>query len=139
MKIMATSLKRSHECTATLSVSNPAAGHRRPTPPPETPGHLQASLGQSFVGSLLLTPGSWYTQGFVCALQESVSQSCVSSGGSMVGLMATSSKRKNHRSNCQHLLDHQKKQESSSKTPTSALLAMPKPLTVWTTTNYGNS
>ena len=73
MKIMATSLKRSHECTATLSVSNPAAGHRRPTPPPETPGHLQASLGQSFVGSLLLTPGSWYTQGFVCALQESVS------------------------------------------------------------------
>ena len=29
---------------------------------------------------------------FVCALQESVSQSCVSSGGSMVGLLATSSK-----------------------------------------------
>ena len=28
-----------------------------------------------------------------CALQESVSQSCVSSGGSMVGLMVTSSKR----------------------------------------------
>ena len=30
---------------------------------------------------------------FVCALQESVSQSCVSSGSSMVGLMTTSSKR----------------------------------------------
>ena len=29
----------------------------------------------------------------VCALQESVSQSCVSSGGSVVGLMVTSSKR----------------------------------------------
>ena len=32
----------------------------------------------------------------------------------------------------------QKKQESSRKTPTSALLTMPKPLTVWITTNCGN-
>ena len=39
----------------------------------ETPGHSRASLGQSLVGSLLLSPGSWCTQGFVCALQESVS------------------------------------------------------------------
>ena len=31
--------------------------HHRPTPPPETPGHSQASLGQSLVGSLLLGPG----------------------------------------------------------------------------------
>ena len=30
-----------------------------------------------------------------------------------------------------------KKQESSSKTSTSALLTMPKPLTVWSTTNCG--
>ena len=45
------------------------------------------------VGSLLLSPGSWYTQGSVCAFQESISQSCVSSGRSMVGLMATPSKR----------------------------------------------
>ena len=30
-----------------------------------------------------------------------------------------------------------KKQESSRKTSTSALLSMPKPLTVWITTNYG--
>ena len=30
---------------------------------------------------------------FVCVLQESVSQSCVSSGSSMTGLMTTSSKR----------------------------------------------
>ena len=30
-----------------------------------------------------------------------------------------------------------KKQESSRKTPISALLTMPKPLTVWTTTNSG--
>ena len=60
---------------------------------PETPGHSQASLGQSLVGSLLLSPGSWYVQGSVCAHQELVSQSCVSSGGSMVGSVATSSKR----------------------------------------------
>ena len=70
---METSFKRSHACTATFSASNPGAGHRRPTPPLETPGHTQASLGQSLVGSLLLSPGSWYTQGFVCALQESAS------------------------------------------------------------------
>ena len=30
-----------------------------------------------------------------------------------------------------------KKQESSRKTSTSALLTMPKPLTVWITINYG--
>ena len=93
MKIMATSFKGSHACTATLSAPNPAAGHYKPTPPPETPGHSWASLGQSLVGSLLLSPGSWCTQGSVCALQESISQSSVSSGSSMVGLMATSSKR----------------------------------------------
>ena len=34
---------------------------------------LRASLGQSPVGSLLLFPRSWCAQGFVCALQESVS------------------------------------------------------------------
>ena len=72
---------------------DPAAGHRRPTPLPETPGSPQASLGRSPVGPLLLSPGSWCTQGSLCARQESVSQSCGSSGGSMVGLMATSSKR----------------------------------------------
>ena len=33
----------------------------------------QASLGQSLVGSLLLSPGSWCTQVFVCALKESIS------------------------------------------------------------------
>ena len=70
MKIMATSFKRPH---ATLSDPNPAAGHRRPTPLPETPGHSRASLGQSLVRSVLLSPGSWCTQGFVCALQEAVS------------------------------------------------------------------
>ena len=80
MKIMVTSFKRFHACTATLSAPNPAAGHHQPTPPPETPGHSRASLGQSLVGSLLLSPGSWSTQNSVCFLQESISQSCVSSG-----------------------------------------------------------
>ena len=55
--------------------------------------HSQKSLGQYPVGSLLLSPGSWCTQVAVCTLQESISQSCVNSGSSMVELMVTSSKR----------------------------------------------
>ena len=70
----------------------PCSRPPRPTPLPDTPGHPQASPGQSPMGSLLFPPGSWCTR-FCCALQESISQSCVSSGSSMVGLMATSSKR----------------------------------------------
>ena len=62
---MATSFKRSHAHTATLSASNPAAGHCQPTPLPETPGHSWASLDQSLVGSLLLSPWFWCTQGSV--------------------------------------------------------------------------
>ena len=61
MKIMVTSFKRSQTYTATLSAPRTAAGHCRPTLPPEIPGHLWASLGQSLVGSLLLSPGSWCT------------------------------------------------------------------------------
>ena len=45
------------------------------------------------MGSLLLSTESWCTQSSVCARQESISSSCVSSGSSMVGLMVTSSKR----------------------------------------------
>ena len=92
MKIMATSFKMSHAPTATLSAPNPAAGHRQPTPPPMTLGHSQASLSQSLVGSLLLSPGSWCAQGFVYILQESVSPVLCKFCGSVVGLMATSSK-----------------------------------------------
>ena len=62
MKIMVTSFKRSHVCTATLSVPDPATGHRRPKPLTETLGHSQTSLGKSLVGSLLLSPGSWCTR-----------------------------------------------------------------------------
>ena len=69
---MATSFKMPHALTAILTAPNPAAGPRRPTPLPETPGRSQASLGQSLVGSLLLSPGSWCTR-FCRALQESAS------------------------------------------------------------------
>ena len=88
-----TSFKRSFVGTATLSVPNPAAGQHWTMPTLETPGHSRASLGQSLLLSLLLSPGFWCAQASVCPLQESISQSCVSSGGSMVGLMATPSKR----------------------------------------------
>ena len=61
----------------------------QPCGPPLT--HAFAG-GKSPVGSLFLSPGSWCTR-FCCALQESISQSGVSSANSMVGLMVTFSKR----------------------------------------------
>ena len=86
MRIMATSFKRSHAHITTFSVPNTAAGHRQPTPPQETPGHSRASLGQCLLGS-------WCTQLLFVFSNSLFPQSCVSSGGSMVGLMVTSSKR----------------------------------------------
>ena len=77
MKIMVSSFRRFYVCSATLSVPNPAEGHRQHMPPLETPEHSWASLGQSLVWLLLLSPESWCTQGSVCARQESISQSCV--------------------------------------------------------------
>ena len=71
----------------------PSSRPHRPVPLLETPGHSQASLGQSLVGSLLLSPGSCYTQGSVWALQESIFPVLCNSGSSLVGLMVTSSKR----------------------------------------------
>ena len=68
MKIMVTSFTRSCAHTASFNVPNLAAGHHRPTPPLETPELSQASLSQSLVGSLRLSPGSWCAQGSVCAL-----------------------------------------------------------------------
>ena len=95
MKIMVTSLKMSHSHTATLSAYDPEAGHHQPRPPSEIPGDSCTCLGQFLVVSLLFSPGSWCTV-FVVVVVPSKSlfpQSCESSGGSMVGLMATSSKR----------------------------------------------
>ena len=54
----------------------PVAGHCWPKPLQETFKDSQAALAQS-LRSLLLSPGSWCTQDFVCALQESVSPSPV--------------------------------------------------------------
>ena len=73
IKITVASFKRSPACAAALSAPNPVACHWQLTPPLKTLGHSQASLGQSLVRLLLLSPGSWYAQGFVSALQESVS------------------------------------------------------------------
>ena len=88
MKIMAIFLKRSQECTATVHVFNPATGHHWPMPPPETPRLPQASLLCSDC-SFLLGPRA---QGATVS-SEPISQSYVSPGSSMVGLMVTSSKR----------------------------------------------
>ena len=55
MKIMATSFKRSHACTAALSAPDPAAGHHWPTPLLETPGYSRACL----VHCGITAPFSW--------------------------------------------------------------------------------
>ena len=68
-------LQKSALSTA-LSACNPAAGHRRPTPLLETPGHSQASLGQSLVGSLLLSPGSGAHEVLFVPSKSLFSQSC---------------------------------------------------------------
>ena len=70
MNRMANSFKSCHACLAALSAPDPAAGRGQPTAPPETLGHPRASLGQPLVGSWLLSPGSWCTQGFDGALRE---------------------------------------------------------------------
>ena len=89
---MGTFFKRSHACTAILSAPNLLQATADPRLH-QTLGHTQASLAQSLVGSLLLSPGSWCTQGSVRAHQESVSPSFVRSGGSTVGLVVASSSK----------------------------------------------
>ena len=65
--------------------------HSRPPLTQAFTGDSQTPTGMSPGGSLFLCPGSWCTR-FCCALHESISQSYVSSGSSIVGLMMTSSK-----------------------------------------------
>ena len=87
MRIMVTSFRRSQSVPPTLYQA---------TADPRLHWRLLDTHRQVWVSllwghcSFLLGPGA---QGSVWALQESVSQSCVSSGGSMAGLMATSSIR----------------------------------------------
>ena len=59
--------------TVVFSAHDLTTGHSQLTALPENPGHSQASVAQSLEGSRLLSSMSWYLQGFVCALQESVS------------------------------------------------------------------
>ena len=59
--------------TASASPSVLRAGHCWSTPSWETLKYSQAGLTQSFLGSWLLSLESLCTQGFVCALQESLS------------------------------------------------------------------
>ena len=92
MKIMATSFKRSHAHIATFCAPDPAAGHPWPTPPLETPGHSHASLGQLFLGSLLLSPGSWCTRFCLCPPRVYFPVLC-KFWQFYVGLITTSSKR----------------------------------------------
>ena len=54
----------------------------------------------------------------------------------LLDVQAGFKRQRNQRSNCQHPLDH-RKSKSSRKTSISALLTMPKPLTVWITISCG--
>ena len=90
MKIMVTSFKRSHAFTAALNAPNPEADHCQPRPPPGTHGQVWVSLLWGH-WSFLLGPGAHKVL-FVPS-KGLFPQSCVSSGSSMVGLIATFSKR----------------------------------------------
>ena len=92
-KIVETSFKRSQAFTTTLSAPNPAAGHCWLMLPPETPRHSQLSLGQSFVGSLLIPLGPGTHKFPFVASKSLFPWSYVMSGGCLVRLMVTSSKR----------------------------------------------
>ena len=59
--------------TVVISTPDPTASHDQPMSLPETPRRTQASLAQSPVGSLRLSPGSWCTHSFVCSLPGYVS------------------------------------------------------------------
>ena len=86
MKIMMASFRRSHACTATLIAPNPCLCQRLL----DTHGQVRVSLlwGQC---SFLLGPGVYKV--LFLPSKSVFSQSCVSSGSSMVGLMVTYSKR----------------------------------------------
>ena len=90
---MVTSFKRFHACTASLSASNPTAGHCRLMPLPEIAGHSWACLGQFLVRHCFIFLGPGEHKILFLPSNRLFPQTCVSSGGSMVGLMATSFKR----------------------------------------------
>ena len=93
MRIMATSFKRSHAWTAILSAPDPTAGHHWSTPPLEVlDTHRQVWVSLLWGScSFFLGPGA--DKVLFVPSKSLFPQSCVSSGGSMVGLMVASSKR----------------------------------------------
>ena len=72
MKIMATSFKRSYAGTTALCACNCWAGRCQPACARDS-WTLMGKSGSVSRGSLLLSPGSWCTQGAVRALPEFVS------------------------------------------------------------------
>ena len=93
MKIMETSFKKIPGTHSYIHCPDPAAGHHSPTPLLETPGHSQPSLGQSLWDHCSFLLGSGVHKVLFVPSKNLFPQSCVSSGGSMVGLMTTSSRR----------------------------------------------
>ena len=92
MKIMATSFKRSCACIATFSISDLAAGHCQSTPLLkllDTHRQVWVSLLWGHCPFLL---GLGAHKVLFVPSKSLFPHSCVSSGGSIVGLMATSSK-----------------------------------------------
>ena len=87
MKIIATSFKMFHAHPSALSIPNHAAGHCQPTPPPEPHRQVWVSVLWRHCSFLLDAHKILFvpSKSLFC-------QSCVISGGSIVGLMATSSK-----------------------------------------------
>ena len=95
----------------------------------------------SALGKLLALSGPWFSSYGIwtslCLGSHSPSQaSAIHEPWSSRCLSWFQKRQRNQRSNCQHLLDHWKS-KSSRKTSTSALLTMPKPVTVWITINCG--
>ena len=94
MKIKVTSFKGTmYVCTVALSAPDPEAGQHRPMHLLETPGHSRQVWVSLLWGrcSLLLSPGMHKV--LSVPSKSLFPQSCVSSGGCMVELMVTSSKR----------------------------------------------
>ena len=81
---MVTCFKRPHARTDALSASDPGAGPRRPSPPPDS-WTLMGCLGQFLVESLLLFLGPGAHKIFGGPSKRLFSQSCVNSGDSMAG------------------------------------------------------
>ena len=133
MKIMAASFRRSHECTAMLSVPNPAVVHCWPMPLPKAPGHSQASLDQYCGATDSLSWVLLHTR-FSSKFSKPGFNSTWTLNFQMFKLDLE--KAEEPEIKLPNAVGSSKKQERSRKTST-FLLNMPKSLTVWITTNCG--